>query len=88
MWTAVAAKNPNLISVGDHIYIVICITSLVVFFLLRCVSQYRFRDCMHKGEPSCALLRGVEENEIGEERYASYKRILESIKQSARPDWK
>ncbi|MCW9024639.1 MAG: small ribosomal subunit biogenesis GTPase RsgA [Gammaproteobacteria bacterium] len=39
----------------------------------------RFRDCMHKNEPGCAILDAVEKGEISTKRYQSYLRILESL---------
>ncbi len=44
-------------------------------FLGRC----RFRDCRHRHEPGCALLEAVERGEIHPERFASYRRIVESL---------
>lgn len=44
-------------------------------FLGRC----RFRDCRHHHEPGCALLEAVERGEIHSERFASYRRIVESL---------
>lgn len=44
-------------------------------FLGRC----RFRDCRHRAEPGCALLEAVEAGKIHPERFASYRRILDSL---------
>lgn len=47
-------------------------------FLGRC----RFRDCRHRQEPGCALLEAVERGEIHPERFASYRRIVDSLEES------
>ena len=39
----------------------------------------RFRDCRHRNEPGCALLDAVEAGKIHPERFASYRRILDSL---------
>ncbi|APE30050.1 ribosome biogenesis GTPase RsgA [Halomonas aestuarii] len=44
-------------------------------FLGRC----RFRDCRHRQEPGCALRAAVERGDIHPERFASYRRILDSL---------
>lgn len=44
-------------------------------FLGRC----RFRDCRHDAEPGCALLTAVERGAIHPQRFASYRRILDSL---------
>lgn len=44
-------------------------------YLGRC----RFRDCRHRNEPGCALLHAVEAGKIHPERFASYRRILDSL---------
>ncbi|HSH56394.1 MAG TPA: small ribosomal subunit biogenesis GTPase RsgA [Halomonas sp.] len=43
------------------------------------IGQCRFRDCRHRQEPGCALLAAVEREEIHPERFASYRRILDSL---------
>ncbi|WP_447926253.1 small ribosomal subunit biogenesis GTPase RsgA [Vreelandella sp. EE27] len=43
------------------------------------IGYCRFRDCRHRQEPGCALLGAVEEGKIHSERFASYRRILESL---------
>jgi ribosome biogenesis GTPase len=40
----------------------------------------RFRDCMHKSEPGCAVKEALEKNEIFPERYESYLKIVEELK--------
>jgi ribosome biogenesis GTPase len=39
----------------------------------------RYKDCLHRGEPGCAVRQGVEEGKIARMRYESYLRILESL---------
>ena len=39
----------------------------------------RFRDCKHLQEPGCALLQAVEQGEITEQRFRSYRMILNSM---------
>ncbi|QFU02554.1 Putative ribosome biogenesis GTPase RsgA [Halomonas sp. THAF5a] len=43
------------------------------------LGRCRFRDCRHRQEPGCALLAAVERGEIHPERFASYRRIVESL---------
>ncbi|MEQ5801307.1 small ribosomal subunit biogenesis GTPase RsgA [Halomonas sp. H10-9-1] len=43
------------------------------------LGHCRFRDCRHRQEPGCALLEAVERGEIHPERFASYRRILDSL---------
>ncbi|MCE0732559.1 small ribosomal subunit biogenesis GTPase RsgA [Halomonas sp. G15] len=46
------------------------------------LGHCRFRDCRHRQEPGCALLEAVERGEIHPERFASYRRILDSLEAS------
>jgi ribosome biogenesis GTPase len=39
----------------------------------------RFRDCRHRQEPGCALLAAVKAGNIHEQRFASYRRIVDSL---------
>lgn len=43
------------------------------------LGQCRFRDCQHAAEPGCALLAAVERGDIHPQRFASYRRILDSL---------
>ena len=45
------------------------------FAACRC----RYRDCLHRSEPQCAVREAVELGLVNEERYASYLRILDSL---------
>ncbi len=40
----------------------------------------RFNDCQHLHEPGCSVVRAVEEGTIHPDRYASYRRIMESLR--------
>ncbi|TCK05616.1 small ribosomal subunit biogenesis GTPase RsgA [Marinobacterium mangrovicola] len=39
----------------------------------------KFRDCKHEQEPGCAFKRALEEGEISEPRFNSYRQILASL---------
>ncbi|MBI4666508.1 MAG: ribosome small subunit-dependent GTPase A [Nitrospinae bacterium] len=47
----------------------------------------KFRDCMHMAEPGCAIRQAVEDKSLSDERYRSYLRIIQSIRERAEPDW-
>jgi ribosome biogenesis GTPase len=42
-------------------------------------EQCRFRDCLHRSEPGCAVTEAVKQGAISAPRYASYQRILASL---------
>ena len=47
---------------------------------LRPVAGYcRFRDCRHEQEPGCAIRDAVEKGDVREDRFVSYKRILQTL---------
>jgi ribosome biogenesis GTPase / thiamine phosphate phosphatase len=46
------------------------------------LGRCRFRDCRHRHEPGCALLAAVERGEVHPERFASYRRIVDSLEES------
>ncbi|MGM0785084.1 MAG: small ribosomal subunit biogenesis GTPase RsgA [Pseudomonadota bacterium] len=46
------------------------------------LGHCRFRDCRHRQEPGCALREAVERGEIHPERFASYRRIVDSLNES------
>ncbi len=46
------------------------------------LDRCRFRDCRHRKEPGCALLAAVEAGEIHADRFASYRRIVDSLEES------
>lgn len=43
----------------------------------------KFRDCKHEQEPGCAFYDAIDMGVISEERFFSYKQILESMEESA-----
>nr|WP_298373570.1 small ribosomal subunit biogenesis GTPase RsgA [uncultured Halomonas sp.] len=43
------------------------------------LGHCRFRDCRHRNEPGCALIDAVERGSVSQQRFASYRRILESL---------
>ena len=45
----------------------------------RLINDCRFNNCMHINEPNCAVLQAVRNGTIAEERYISYRNILDSI---------
>ncbi|MGK7345465.1 MAG: ribosome small subunit-dependent GTPase A [Candidatus Nitrospinota bacterium M3_3B_026] len=49
------------------------------------IGGCRFRDCLHIAEPGCAVREAVENGAIGEKPYASYRRLLESLKENTSP---
>ncbi len=48
-------------------------------------GECKMPDCMHVHEPKCAVQKAVEEGELPEVRYDSYRRILDSIEEFAAP---
>lgn len=49
----------------------------------RQVTGYcKFRDCKHEQEPGCAFYDAIDMGVISEERFFSYKQILESMEES------
>lgn len=51
------------------------------------VARCRFSDCLHRGEPRCAVRQAVDEGRISKFRYENYLQILRSLLEaaSARP---
>lgn len=47
-------------------------------------ARCRFNDCRHRSEPDCAVRRAVEDGEISERRYTSYRRLLNLTRQLRR----
>jgi ribosome biogenesis GTPase / thiamine phosphate phosphatase len=43
------------------------------------LNDCQFNNCLHTSEPGCAVKKAVNEGEIYEDRYVSYRRILDSI---------
>jgi len=42
-------------------------------------GQCRFRNCVHLGEPGCAVKEAVAEGQVSRERYESYARIYKTL---------
>ena len=49
--------------------------------LAQLTGLCKFRDCRHQREPGCAVLTAAEQGEIGAERLASYRHIIQSLNQ-------
>jgi len=47
--------------------------------MFRLKSECRFSDCLHKGEPGCAVRAAVEAGELAESRYRSYLDMLDGV---------
>lgn len=45
------------------------------------INDCQFNNCMHSEEPNCAIKKAVLENKISEDRYISYRNILDSIEE-------
>lgn len=45
------------------------------------INDCQFNNCMHSEEPNCAIKKAVLENRISEDRYVSYRNILDSIEE-------
>lgn len=43
------------------------------------VNECKFNNCIHNEEPGCAVKQAVNDGKISEERYISYRTILDSI---------
>ena len=46
------------------------------------IGLCKFRNCAHKNEPGCALLKAVEDEKITEQRWNSCQRIISSLTES------
>lgn len=46
------------------------------------IGHCRFRDCKHLQEPDCALITAVENGDITEQRFRSYRLILNSMQET------
>jgi ribosome biogenesis GTPase len=44
------------------------------------LGQCRFRDCLHEDEPGCCIRAAVDKGEINQQRWESYRRIIESLR--------
>ena len=46
------------------------------------IGNCKFRNCTHKSEPGCALLAALNDKKITEQRWKSYKRIIDSLNET------
>ena len=46
------------------------------------IGLCKFRNCVHKNEPGCALKQALEDKKITEQRWKSYKRIIDSLNET------
>lgn len=46
------------------------------------LGQCRFRDCLHEDEPGCSIRTAVEQGAISVQRWESYRRIIESLRET------
>jgi len=44
----------------------------------------RFRNCLHDSEPGCAVRAAVESDELGRDRYDSYRNLLNELREAKR----
>ncbi len=51
--------------------------------IFRAGRECRYGNCLHTGEPGCAVIPAVERHEISESRYSSYLSILEEAREEA-----
>lgn len=54
--------------------------------IFRIGRECRYADCMHTGEPGCAVAAAVEDARISQSRYAGYLSILEEAAQAPQSD--
>ncbi len=54
--------------------------------IFRIGRDCKYSDCLHTGEPGCAIIPAVEEARIAQSRYASYLSILEETQESEGTD--
>ncbi|POY80209.1 ribosome biogenesis GTPase RsgA [Pseudomonas amygdali pv. morsprunorum] len=47
------------------------------------IGTCRFRDCKHDREPGCALLKGLEDGRVQQQRMNSYRSIIASLPQDS-----
>jgi ribosome biogenesis GTPase len=47
------------------------------------LGRCRFRDCKHDREPGCALLQGLADGRVQQQRMNSYRSIIASLPESS-----
>jgi len=68
--------SPGLQSFGLH-HLDAIETALAFIEFRVYLSQCRFRDCTHRTEPGCAIVRACEQGHIATSRLASYRTLVE-----------
>ena len=49
--------------------------------MFRLLDRCKFNNCVHVGEPSCAVKNAVKEGEVSEERYVNYLEMYETFEE-------
>ena len=52
--------------------------------VLGIVSECKFNDCGHDGEPGCAVQAAIESGELDERRFANFQKLNEEQERNAR----
>ena len=52
--------------------------------VLGIISECKFSDCSHNGEPGCAVQAAIESGELDERRFASFQKLNEEQAQNAK----
>lgn len=55
--------------------------------LLEFASDCKYPNCSHINEPSCAVLKALEEKTISSIRYDSYKTLFEAVENETKQTW-
>ena len=55
--------------------------------MFRLLDGCKFNNCVHIGEPSCAVKNAVEEGEVSEERYVNYLEMYETFEEDPYRCW-
>jgi ribosome biogenesis GTPase len=51
------------------------------------IGQCRFADCLHLGEPGCAVQCAVADGRFAPERYESYRKLVDDVTRGYVPEW-
>ena len=49
--------------------------------MFRLLDVCKFNNCVHVGEPNCAVKNAVEKGEVSEERYVNYLEMYETFEE-------
>jgi ribosome biogenesis GTPase len=56
-----------------------------LFMDLKATAEHcRFKDCLHQREPACAVMAAVEKGLIPQDRYQSYRKLLNTMQRMCR----